>query len=143
MGTESAGNIQESKVLRQVCQEIRRTGKINDELKGTLDKSFEKRSNQALALVEDDKVRKYRFKPSGRTIWIVRGRTSEYQVVPESMFCTCDDYYFRVMGNKRQLCYHLIAQCLAEATGKYAQNEMRDSDYAGVTAKWKPFSRRA
>ena len=130
-------------MLRQVCQEIRLTGEINDELKGTLDKSFAKRSNQALALVEGDKVRKYRFKPSGRIIWIVRGRKSEYQVVPESMFCTCDDYYFRVMGNKRQLCYHLIAQCLAEATGKYAQNEMADSDYAGVTAKWKPFSRSA
>ncbi len=130
-------------MLKQVCQEIRRTGKIDNEVKDTLDKSFEKRSNQALSLVEGNKVRKYRFAPSGRTIWIVRGRKSEYQVVPESLFCTCDDYYFRVMGNKRQLCYHLIAQCLAEATGRYGQNEMADSDYAGVTAKWKPFSRSA
>ncbi len=127
-------------MLRQVCQEIRRTGKINDELKGTLAQSFEKRSNQALALVEGNKIRKFGFEPSGRTIWVVRGRKSEYQVVPESMFCTCDDYYFRVMGKKRQLCYHLIAQGLAEATGKYTQNEMADSDYSGVTAKWKPFN---
>jgi len=59
------------------------------------------------------------------------------------MFCTCDDYYFRVMGKKRQLCYHLIAQGLAEASGKYGQNGMADSDYSGFTAKWKPLSRSA
>jgi len=112
-------------------------------LKSVLDRSFEKRAGQALALVEGNGVRKFRFEPSGRIIWVVRGRKSEYQVVPESMFCTCDDYYFRVMGKKRQLCYHLIAQGLAEASGKYGQNGMADSDYSGFTAKWKPLSRSA
>lgn len=140
-GTESAGNTQETKLLKQVCQEVRRTGKITDELKNALDKGFEKRSGQALALVEGNKVRKYKFDPSGRIIWVVRGRKNEYQVVPESMFCTCDDFYFRVMGNKRQLCYHLIAQYLAEASGRYAEDKIVDSEYAGFTARWKPFGR--
>jgi len=56
--------------------------------------------------------------------------------MPESMFCTCDDYYFRVMDNKKQLCYHLVAQQIAEAMGQFSSSILSDADYAGVTSKW-------
>ena len=107
-------------------------------MKDVLEKTFQKRSGQALVLVEDGKVSQLKFSPSGRIFWTVTGRKGEYQVLPESMFCTCDDYYFRVMGHKKQLCYHLIAQQLAEAMGKHRQDSLRDADYEAVTAKWKP-----
>ncbi len=113
---------------------------MNDELKGVLEGTFQKRFQQALALVEQGKVRQFRFEPSGRRVWVVNGRKGEYQVVPDSMFCTCDDYYFRVIGHKRQLCYHLIAQFLAEAMGRFGRFSSEDGDYANFTAKWKPFS---
>lgn len=124
-------------MLRQVCQDVLRAGTLTDELKDILSKTFQKRSEHALVLVEDGKVSRLKFNPSGRTVWIVTGRKGEYQVLPETMFCTCDDYYFRVMGRKKQLCYHLIAQQLAEALGKHRHDSLRDVDYEVVTARWK------
>jgi predicted nucleic acid-binding Zn finger protein len=126
----------EDSVLKQVSQELRRTHVLTEEQKQALSKVFEKRLPPALALVDTRNVSSYRFRPSGRTVWIVKGRRGDYQVMPESMFCTCDDYYFRVMDNKKQLCYHLVAQQLAEALGRYETSEMSDSSYNEATAKW-------
>jgi predicted nucleic acid-binding Zn finger protein len=126
----------EDSVLKQVSEELRRTHTLTDEQKQTLAKVFEKRLPPALALVEARNITSYRFRPSGRTIWIVKGRKGEYQVMPESMFCTCNDYYFRVMDNKKQLCYHLVAQQIAEALGRFDANVMSDSHYPEVTSKW-------
>src|SRR6266508_1141330 len=126
----------EDTALKQVSEELRRTHSLSDEQRQTLSKIFEKRLPPALALVEARNVTIHRFKPSGRTIWIVKGRKGDYQVMPESMFCTCDDYYFRVMDNKKQLCYHLVAQQIAEALSQYGVLDFADSQYAEVTSKW-------
>jgi predicted nucleic acid-binding Zn finger protein len=56
-------------------------------------------------------------------------------VLPDSLFCTCDDYYFRVMEHKKQLCYHIIAQQLSEAMGNYNVMETTDSRYPEITSK--------
>jgi predicted nucleic acid-binding Zn finger protein len=55
--------------------------------------------------------------------------------MPDSLFCTCDDYYFRVMEHKRELCYHVIAQQISEALGRHNVTEMADSRYAEITDK--------
>jgi predicted nucleic acid-binding Zn finger protein len=128
--------LDEDSALRQVSEDLRRTHTMTEEQKQTLSKIFEKRLPPALALVEAKSVSSYRFKPSGRTIWIVKGRKGDYQVMPESMFCTCDDYYFRVMDNKKQLCYHLVAQQIAEALGQFSISDLPDSRYAEVASKW-------
>jgi len=119
-----------------VFEEISKTRNLTDGQRDQLTKIFEKRLPPALALVEGKKVTTLRFQPSGRLVWTVKGRTGEYQVMPESMFCTCDDYYFRVMDNKKQLCYHVIAQQLAEALGQYDTMELLDAHYAGLVSKW-------
>lgn len=128
--------LDEDSALRQISQDLRRTRALTEEQKQSLSKIFEKRLPPALALVEARNVSSYRFKPSGRTVWIVKGRKGDYQVMPESMFCTCDDYYFRVMDNKKQLCYHLVAQQIAEALGQFSVSDLSDSHYAEVAAKW-------
>src|SRR2546430_7589881 len=115
----TTGKPAEDIVLRQVSEELRRTHLLTDEQKQALSKVFEKRFPQALAIVEARKVTNYRFKPSGRTLWVVKGRKGEYQVMPDSMFCTCDDYYLRVMDNKKQLCYHLVFFFQAEDGIRY------------------------
>lgn len=122
-------------VLKQLAQELHRTHSLTEEQKQTLSRVFDKRLPPALALVEAGSITSYRFKPSSRTIWIVKGRKGDYQVMPESLFCTCDDYYFRVMDNKKQLCYHLVAQQIAEALGKFDASDQPDSRYAELTAK--------
>jgi len=55
--------------------------------------------------------------------------------MPDSLFCTCDDYYFRVMEQKRQLCYHIIAQQISEALGIHNVTETTDSHYTEITSK--------
>ena len=137
-GTSSKEDKHEENTLKQACQQIRHAGTISDELKLSMVKSFDKKFDEAMKLVDQGRVRQVSFTPSGRTVWVVKGRKKDYQVVPQSMFCTCDDYYFRVMGHKKQLCYHLIAQHLAEALGMHGRTDLVDSEYAGFTEKWKP-----
>jgi predicted nucleic acid-binding Zn finger protein len=126
----------EPSTLRKVSEEVSKTHAITDGQKDLLTKIFEKRLLPAIALVEGKKVTNLRFRPSGRNVWTVKGRKGEYQVIPESLFCTCDDYYFRVMDNKKQLCYHVIAQQLAEALGQYDMTELSDSRYAELVSQW-------
>ncbi len=132
----SPSNSAEDRVLRQISKEIRQTHTLSEEQKQTLSKLFEKRLSQAMALVDNGKVTRHRFIPSRRTIWVVKGRKGDYQVMPDSMFCTCDDYYFRVMDKKKQLCYHLVAQQIAEGLGRFVESDLADSKYSEVTSRW-------
>jgi len=125
----------ENRALRDACLEIERTCVLSENQRQLLTSVFQKRFQQALALAEGEKVRRYRFTPSGRTVWVVTGREREYQVLPDSLFCTCDDYYYRVMDQKRQLCYHIIAQQISEAMGRYNVTDMIDSRYPEVISK--------
>jgi len=101
---------------------------IDEKIK-TLRRTLGLRLDEALKIVQQDKVRMYLFKPSGKIVWTVEGREGVYEVIPEAPYCSCDDFYFRVLNGKTSLCYHLIAQGLAEATGKYLTVEKNDSDY--------------
>jgi predicted nucleic acid-binding Zn finger protein len=128
-------NPSEPSTLKRVSEELSKTHALTDGQKDLLAKIFEKRLPPAIALVEGKKIMNLRFRPSGRNVWTVKGRRGEYQVIPESLFCTCDDYYFRVMDNKKQLCYHVIAQQLAQALGKFDLTELPDSRYAELASK--------
>ncbi len=128
----------EGKVVKDLSVELRKTRVVSEEQKQKLQNIFQKRLPPALAIVEDKRVARYRFDPSGRSVWIVTGRKGQYQVIPDSMFCTCDDYHFRVMENKKQLCYHILAQQLAEPLGKYIESNLPDSSYFRMMSKWGP-----
>ena len=82
-------------------------------------------------------IKKYIFKPSGRIAWIVIGKEREYLVMPAADFCTCDDFYFRVMDREVHLCYHLIAQKLAEALMWYDLINERDELYTSLMEEWR------
>jgi len=101
---------------------------LKEKLEG-LSRVLGSRFKEALKLVEQGRVRRYVFKPSGRVLWTVAGREGVYEVIPEAPYCSCDDFYFRVLNGKAPLCYHLIAQGLAEATGRYVTVEEDDSVY--------------
>lgn len=93
---------------------------------------YREREEDIMRLVNERRVEKYVFKPSGRVVWIVKGRKRDYQVIPSSNYCSCDDFYFRVISDKKPLCYHLIAQRIAAATGLYKHLNMTDSKYNSV-----------
>ena len=126
----------ELRTIDKICSEIRVSKKIEGKLRAKLLAYFAGRFENALSLIQKKRIRKYRFSPSGRVIWAVKGRKAEYQVIPESNFCSCDDYYFRVIDRKRQLCYHIIAQRLADVMERYILEELPDSAYGRIADRW-------
>ena len=131
---------EERRVLESVCDELRSSRELTraqwDRLRSTLGERFDK----AWQLVEQSKVKCYVFEPSGRMVWIVVGKKSEYQVLPRSGYCDCNDFYFRVVSGEAGLCYHLLGQRLAEALDAY--DEVRESDefYDRLMADWRRLS---
>ena len=127
----------ESLILSEICDELRSEGEISR--KENIDRleHFGRRFKEAINLANKKRVKKYFFKPSKRVIWVVQGRKKEYQIFPETNFCSCDDYYFRVMKLEKGLCYHLIAQKIAEALNKYESEEMSDGKYGAITEKFR------
>jgi len=126
----------ELRAIDKICSEIRLFKEIDGKLRAKLLAHFASRFENALNLIEKKRVKKYLFSPSGRVVWAVKGRKAEYQVIPDSNFCSCDDYYFRVIDRRRQLCYHIIAQRLADALGSYMFEALPDSAYDKITERW-------
>ena len=127
----------ENELIERACVELVSRRELSPSLKESLQELFGERFTHGWELANARKVRRYEFSPSGRVVWAVQGRKSEYQVMPEVPFCYCDDYYFRVMDRKRGFCYHIIAQRIAAALNQFEDIEKRDSQYSTVTARWR------
>ena len=131
---------EERKVLEGVCDELRTSREVTRTQWERLRTALGERFNKAWRLVEEGRVKKYVFEPSGRIVWIVVGRESEYQVLPESGYCDCSDFYFRVVDGEAGLCYHLMSQRLADALDSY--DDVRESDefYEQLMTEWRYLS---
>ena len=127
----------ELEMLYKICKTSARKRKINDADKKRLVKAFGERFIKAMKAVEDERVKKYVFKPSNHVVWIVVGRNKDYFIMPAVDFCTCDDFYFRVLDKQIHLCYHLIAQKLAENLEKYVLYEEDDKLYSVLMKEWR------
>ena len=127
----------ENNLMEEAYAQLKSRHVLSSELKDRLLKTFGERLTNGLELANSQRVRRYEFKPSGRSVWVVEGRTKEYQVIPDLPFCYCDDYYFRVMDRKRGLCYHIIAQRVAEALNQFRTIHENDSRYSSITDRWR------
>jgi len=119
------------KIVRSTVREI---GYINDQQRHILSKMYGERQNRALRAVEEGRVKKYIFQPSGRIVWIVVGKKRDYLVMPEISFCSCYDFYFQF--DRGHLCYHIIAQKLAEAICAFDTFEDDDQLYTVLIEEW-------
>jgi len=128
---------QENELIQRACLELSSRRELTPSLKEALQELLGDRFTNGWELATSRKVRRYEFAPSGRVVWAVQGRKSEYQVMPDIPFCYCDDYYFRVMDRKRGLCYHIIAQRFAAALDQFDDVAKKDSQYSAVTARWR------
>jgi predicted nucleic acid-binding Zn finger protein len=133
----SAAFHQEKELMDEAFSELESGRALSAQLNEALKKLFGERFTNGWELANSKKVRRYDFTPSGRAVWVVQGRKNEYQVMPDIPFCYCDDYYFRVMDKKRGLCYHIIAQRIAAALGKFEKIQKKDSQYSSVTDRWR------
>ena len=77
-----------------------------------LSKDYEKLMEEAEEAVSEGRVKLYIFKPSGRRRWIVVGRHQDYLILPEAGYCSCSDFFFRVMSGEKA---HLLSSNRREA----------------------------
>lgn len=127
----------EDELLAKACREALERGSLSNHHKKLLTQRFGKRFENAWKAVVERAVKKYVFQPSGRVVWVVVGKERDYQILPEVSYCTCDDYYYRVLDGETLLCYHLIAQRLAEALNSYELIEDDDNLYEILMAEWR------
>jgi predicted nucleic acid-binding Zn finger protein len=127
----------EIELLEAMCKEAKNEGKLTGKELTKLYETFGQRFVKALAALRENRVKKYVFKPSGRTVWVVVGKERDYLVMPEAEFCSCDDFYFRVLDREIHLCYHLIAQKLANNLKWYNIIEEHDELYDTLMEEWK------
>ncbi len=127
----------EIKILEKVCEEAKTKGEITGKQLTQLSEALGSRFTKAWETLKEERVKKYVFSPSGRIVWIVVGREREYQIMPAAGFCSCDDFYFRVMDREVHICYHLIAQKIADALGWFDKIEEDDETYDFLMTEWK------
>jgi predicted nucleic acid-binding Zn finger protein len=127
----------ETDLLNTICKEAKAEGKLTGKSLTRLYEVFGQRFTKAFEALNEGRVKKYVFKPSGRVVWIVVGKERDYLLLPEVEFCTCDDFYFRVLDKKIHLCYHLIAQKLAKNLDWFESVKEHDELYDSLMDEWK------
>jgi predicted nucleic acid-binding Zn finger protein len=127
----------EIELLERVCKEAKKEGKLDGSHLNQLYETFGTRFTKAWEALKEGRVKKYTFKPSNRVVWIVIGKERDYLVIAAADFCMCDDFYFRVLDQQIHLCYHLIAQKIAEVLGWYDKIEEHDDLHDTLMAEWK------
>ncbi len=130
-------NNSETDTLNAICREAKAAGKLSGNNLTDLYELFGTRFTKALDALKEGRVKKYTFKPSGRVVWIVVGRERDYLIMPEAEFCTCDDFYFRVLDKKVHMCYHLLTQKIAVNLGWFETIEESDECFSMLMNEWK------
>lgn len=74
-------------------------------------------------------VKEARFLPSGRKVLTVVGRLGDEFIDPERPYCSCSNFYFRVLGGREETCYHLISYKIAAKAGRLEVIEFSDDEY--------------
>jgi predicted nucleic acid-binding Zn finger protein len=124
-------------VLNAICKEAKKGGRLTGKNLTRLYEIFGQRFTRAFEALRENRVKKYVFKPSSKIVWIVVGRERDYLIMAEAEFCTCDDFYFRVLDREVHLCYHLISQKLAKNLDWYEVVEEHDELYDSLMNEWK------
>lgn len=103
----------------------------HDRFKATL-QEFEKHGSKldrAIDTVLGGGVKESVFLPSHRKIVTVVGRLGDELVDPERPYCSCSNFFFRVLGGREEACYHLLSYKIAAKTGKVNIVEFSDEEY--------------
>ena len=130
----------EHSVLEQVLRDLNISKEISRQNWQRLRDVFGNRFDKAWKLVTENRIKKYVFKPSGRALWIAIGQNAEYLIYSNAGYCSCSDFYFRVLDNEKAYCYHVLAQRLAEALEFYDLIEEEDAYYDPLLDIWKKYS---
>jgi predicted nucleic acid-binding Zn finger protein len=137
MTTNERSEVSELDTLNAICKQAKTEDKLSGKNLTDLYDLFGQRFTKALEALKENRVKKYVFKPSNRIVWIVVGRERDYLLMPEADFCSCDDFYFRVLDKKVHLCYHLIAQKIARNLNWFEVIDEHDELFQSLMDEWK------
>ncbi len=93
---------------------------------------FEKQGtklDRAIDAVLSGGVKEVRFLPSGRKVVVVVGRLGDEFIDPEKPYCSCSNFFFRVLGGREETCYHLLSYEVAKKLGRVDVVEFSDEEY--------------
>jgi predicted nucleic acid-binding Zn finger protein len=133
-------HLQEQLILEQILRELRTEKELSRLNWQKLRNTFGERFVRAWDLVIQRRIKKYIFKPSEKEIWVAIGSRGEYMIYSRSGYCSCSDFYFRVLDNEIALCYHLLAQKLAKALDHYDLIIEEDEAYRELMHIWKAYA---
>src|SRR5207245_9547850 len=85
---------------------------------------------KAIEAVLSGNVKKHTFSPSGRVVLTVVGRDGEEFIDPERPFCSCSNFFFKVLGGGAELCSHLLRYKSASESRRLATVRLSARGYA-------------
>jgi predicted nucleic acid-binding Zn finger protein len=133
-------SLREHLALEQILRDLRISKEISRQNWQRLRNTFGDRFDKAWNLVTESRVKKYVFKPSIRTLWVAIGQNAEYLIYSRAGYCSCSDFYFRILDHEKAYCYHLLAQKIAEALNHFDLVEEEDEAYDSLLEIWKEYS---
>ena len=74
-------------------------------------------------------VKEVRFLPSRRTVVTVVGRLGDELLDPTKPYCSCSNFFFKVVGGREETCYHLLGYKIASLAGRVDVVEFSDEEY--------------
>ena len=90
--------------------------------------------DKAIETVLAHGVKEHRFLPSGRTIHTVVGNLGDEFIDPGRPYCSCSHFFFRVLGHRDELCYHLLGFMMASESERVDVITFSDEEYNSVLA---------
>jgi len=88
-----------------------------------------KTKNKVQLTLERKAIRKHVFLPSQTEIWTVIGDEGDNLVNEKPLFCSCKDFYFKILKKKGRFCYHLGAFLIAKKRREYSTFYYRDDEF--------------
>ncbi len=85
--------------------------------------------DRAIDAVVSGSVKEVRFLPSGRRVVTVVGRLGDEFIDPEKPYCSCSNFFFRVLGGREETCYHLLSYRIAKKLGRVDVVNFSDEEY--------------
>jgi len=90
--------------------------------------------DRAIETVLAGGVKESVFLPSGRKVTTVVGRLGDEFIDPDKPYCSCSNFFFRVLGGREETCYHLLSYRMAAETGRLDVVKFSDEEYGAYLA---------
>lgn len=74
-------------------------------------------------------VKRHVFLPSGRSILTVVGSNADEFIDPARPFCSCESYFYGVLGARPKYCYHLLSYKIASESGLVKEVSFDDQEF--------------